>query len=403
VTAPATPVGIADMQSRIAAIQSRFGATPAVTVASISSDATSSSDSTSSTSDAFAASLASATATDDTTDPADDAPTGDDVLGIAKQYLGVPYKWGGTDPATGLDCSGFTQLVYSQAGVDLPRTSAQQSTVGTKVDSLADAQPGDLLFFGTPVDHVAIYEGDNKIIQAPHTGTVVSERTLNRTPVAIRRVLPDVDPNGSSAGTGVSTSGMAAALASSTGISQATWSRALSQLGSSNTSAVAAAAATLTSATSASSATAATASSTGVAILPQLTAYAGDVGNVPYAAEFTAAEKKYGVPATVLAAVAKQESGYRADAVSKAGAQGLMQLMPGTAAGLGVDATDPAQAVDGAARLLRDNVKTFGSLGTALAAYNAGGGAVRKYGGIPPYAETRTYVSRILATLEGTS
>ncbi|GMA88905.1 hypothetical protein GCM10025868_41550 [Angustibacter aerolatus] len=73
--------------------------------------------------------------------------------------------------------------------------------------------------------------------------------------------------------------------------------------------------------------------------------------------------------------------------------------MPGTARELGVDPTDPAQAVDGAARLLESNLKSFGSVPLALAAYNAGPGAVRRYDGIPPYAETQAYVRRVTSTM----
>jgi peptidoglycan DL-endopeptidase CwlO len=126
----------------------------------------------------------------------------------------------------------------------------------------------------------------------------------------------------------------------------------------------------------------------------------GTVAGVPYADLFNAAGAKYGVSPKLLAAVAKVESGYNPQAVSKAGARGLMQIMPGTAAGLGVtNAFDPAQAVDGAAKLLSRNLKEFGSLDLAVAAYNAGGGAVKKYGGIPPYAETQAYVPKVKAAL----
>jgi soluble lytic murein transglycosylase-like protein len=126
----------------------------------------------------------------------------------------------------------------------------------------------------------------------------------------------------------------------------------------------------------------------------------GAVSGVPYADLFNAAGAKYGVSPKLLAAVAKVESGYNPQAVSKAGARGLMQIMPGTAAGLGVaNAFDPAQAVDGAAKLLSRNLKEFDSLELALAAYNAGGGAVKKYGGIPPYKETQAYVPKVKAAL----
>lgn len=120
----------------------------------------------------------------------------------------------------------------------------------------------------------------------------------------------------------------------------------------------------------------------------------------PYAELFNAAGAKYGVDPKLLAAVAKQESSYNPQAVSPAGARGLMQLMPATARSLGVsDPCDPAQAVDGAAKLLRDLLREFGRTDLALAAYNAGPGAVKRYDGIPPYRETQNYVKRIMADL----
>jgi soluble lytic murein transglycosylase-like protein len=123
------------------------------------------------------------------------------------------------------------------------------------------------------------------------------------------------------------------------------------------------------------------------------------LAGVPYADVFASAASRYGLPPALLAAVAKVESGYNPQAVSPAGAQGLMQIMPGTARGLGVNPFDPSQAIDGAARLLSGNLREFGSLPLALAAYNAGGGAVRKYGGIPPFVETRAYVPKVQAAM----
>jgi hypothetical protein len=250
------------------------------------------------------------------------------VVAEARKYIGTPYVWGGTDPKRGLDCSGLVQLVYKNLGYDVPRVSYEQATAGTAVKGgLVNARPGDILAFGSPVHHVAIYMGGGKMIEAPRPGLKVREIDVYETPTAIRRILPSGDATG---------------------------------------------------ATSA-----------------RLT-------GTPYADLFSAASAKYGVDAKLLAAVARQESGFNPRAVSGAGAQGLMQLMPGTARGLGVtNPFDPAQAIDGAARLLKGLQQEFGRTDLALAAYNAGPGAVHRYGGIPPYPETQHYVRSIMAMLGG--
>lgn len=119
-----------------------------------------------------------------------------------------------------------------------------------------------------------------------------------------------------------------------------------------------------------------------------------------YEAIFDEASRTYGVSKSLLLAVAKQESNFDANSVSHAGAQGIMQLMPGTAKTLGVkNAFDPYENIMGGAKLLRDNIRAFGSVPLALAAYNAGPGAVKKYGGVPPYKETQDYVKKIMADL----
>lgn len=114
-----------------------------------------------------------------------------DLVNYAKQFLGNPYVWGGTSLTNGADCSGFVQSVFKNYGVSLPRTSAAQSAVGTKV-SLSEAQPGDLIFYANNgrVNHVAIYIGGGQVIHASNarTGIKISNASY-RTPYAVKRVL----------------------------------------------------------------------------------------------------------------------------------------------------------------------------------------------------------------------
>jgi hypothetical protein len=314
--------GLIAVQSRISQIQARF-VLPAATNASWASAASAAGLNGSSSATAASA-LTSATG------------TGAEIVGAATTYLGVPYKWGGTDPATGLDCSGFTQRVYSDLGISIPRTSSQQATAGRPVASLTEAQPGDLVFFDNSssragIDHVGLYIGGGKMIAAPQEGDVVKVQDVGN-PTLIRRVLPD----------GASPPSVSAASGSS-------------------------------------------------------------LAGVPYADLFTQAGNRHGVSPALLAAVAKTESGFNSSAVSSAGARGLMQFMPATATGLGVDTSDPASSIDGAARYLSSLTKQFGSTELALAAYNAGPGTVQRHGGIPPYAETKSYVQKVTRAAEAYS
>ena len=315
------PAEISEITARISSLQTQLSQLSAPAVRSGTSAA------------AFAATLAQQTS------PPAAATTGDDgsaVVADAKKYLGIPYVWGG-ESRSGMDCSGLVQQTFADLGVHLPRTAAEQSHAGSPVASLADAQPGDLLFFGSPAYHVAIYAGGGKLIESPEPGKTVHVTDVYQTPTSIRRItLPAADSGSTGAG---------------------------------------------------KSAT-------------QLTASGINGAVARYADAFAAAEQANGLPSGLLAAVAQQESGGNPTAVSGAGAEGLMQLMPATAAGLGVNAFDPQQAIDAAAKILHRNLRHYnGSVELALAAYNAGSGAVDRYGGIPPYQETQNYVRSIVSML----
>ena len=227
--------GVMQVQARISEIQSRFVyRAPSTSSSWASAAATAGLDGTSSTS-AYGSSGATASESA--------------VVAEAQKYIGVPYLWGGTDPAKGLDCSGFTQLVYGNLGIDLPRTSSQQATRGRAVASLAEARPGDLVFFDNSssragIDHVGMYLGDGKMIAAPQAGESVKVQDVGN-PTLIRRVLPQ------QATGAVGTAGSALA-------------------------------------------------------------------GVPYANLFTQAAARHGVDASLLAAVAAQESSFNASAVSPA-------------------------------------------------------------------------------------
>jgi hypothetical protein len=118
---------------------------------------------------------------------------------------------------------------------------------------------------------------------------------------------------------------------------------------------------------------------------------------INYYLEADKAADRYKIPRHYFRALIGAESGWRVDAVSPVGAMNLTQLMPKTAAALGVDPRDPIQALDGGARYLRQQWDRFGSLRLALAAYNAGPGRVEEYGGVPPFKETHRYIAKIMA------
>lgn len=122
--------------------------------------------------------------------------------------------------------------------------------------------------------------------------------------------------------------------------------------------------------------------------------YRGDY-NGPFLRIAQSAANKHDIPVGLFLRLVEQESGWNAGAVSSKGALGLAQLMPQTAGALGVDPLDPQANLEGGARYLRTQYEAFGSWPLALAAYNAGPGAVQRYDGIPPFAETQNYVQVI--------
>lgn len=340
-TSPAgAATGIASVNTDISAVQARIAAIAASIGAPVGTASAASSSSPASASQ-FATALADASpASAGSPVAGTSGVSGSAVVADAEKYLGVPYVWGG-ESNSGLDCSGLVQKTFKDLGIDVPRIAADQQKVGQAVPSLKDAQPGDLLFFGQPAYHVAIYMGNNKLIESPEPGKTVHITDVYQQPTSIRRVVPSASA--------LATAGSAPAGGLSAG---------------------------------------------------QLTAAGLNQSVAAYASQFAAAESEFNLPTGMLAAVAQQESGGNAHAVSPAGAEGLMQLMPSTAAGMNVNALDPSQAIEAAAKILHNNLKQFGdSVPLALAAYNAGAGAVQQYGGIPPYSETQNYVRSITSMM----
>lgn len=134
-------------------------------------------------------------------------------------------------------------------------------------------------------------------------------------------------------------------------------------------------------------------------IEPPAPAQAARATPAEVAAAIQESSSRHAVPAPVVEAVAWQESRYNQAAISPKGARGVMQLMPATATTLGVDANDLRGNIDGGVAYLAQQMRRYGDLRLALAAYNAGPGAVDRYGDVPPYTETQTYVRSILARL----
>lgn len=337
--APAMAVGPASsVPLRIASIKARFE--PAIAPAATPDTAASGAE--------FAQLLSSAggIGAGTATGAGTGAATGEAIVATAMEYQGVPYQWGGTDPARGLDCSGLVQLVLKRHGIEAPRVSADQAKFGTPIASLADARPGDLIAFGSPrVNHIGIYVGNGQMIHAPRTGDVVRVQPIgNREITAIRRVTGTGEAPGVG-GVGGLSGGFPVGGSPAGG------------------------------------------SVLPAAISPQVRRFES---------LFVEAGRRWGIDPSVLAAQAQKESGGNVNAVSPAGALGLMQFMPATAASMGVNPHDPASAINGAARYMSEMLQQFGTIDLALAAYNAGPGAVRRAGNRAPYAETSRYVQQVL-------
>lgn len=164
---------------------------------------------------AFADALSTAAATEPQT-PSTDTATGSEIVTQAKEYLGVPYAYGGEDK-TGMDCSGLVQRVLEDLGYDnVPRTASQQQHLGEEVAALADAEPGDLLVTKN-ADHIVIYAGNGKIVHAPYAGRDVSFQDNYLTDAdiqTIRRVSEPAQTSDLPAATGSVSpdAGMAAAI-----------------------------------------------------------------------------------------------------------------------------------------------------------------------------------------------
>ncbi|HEY0187062.1 MAG TPA: C40 family peptidase [Cellulomonas sp.] len=211
------------MTDALTAVQARITELRTLIDPSTDTSTSSSTSTTSSTSsDTFAAALAALglsstdlTSTSSTSTQTSIAPesgaTGSDLVEAATQYLGVPYVWGGESlDEGGLDCSGLVQRSLADLGItDVPRTASEQATLGEEVDSLDDAQPGDLLVFGGGT-HIGIYVGDGQMIDAPSAGKTVSIRDVYTEPTTIRRILPS--ESSASTSTSSSSSSSAASL-----------------------------------------------------------------------------------------------------------------------------------------------------------------------------------------------
>lgn len=353
----------------------------------------------------------------------------DRFIQTAMKFKGQPYLWGGGHGGNmggpgRVDCSGLVMQSFMQAGLgDRMNGTADMQQRAAKPISRSDLKPGDLCFMGNPAHHVGIYVGNGLVLNAPHTGDVtklspVSEfdnfgRIFDQGGQPIAQTTPDGGSSGggspsggspsggdsSSVGGGGRPSGMS--LPSSGGganpVAMAMQSseqedEQQQQIDAQRKQQAAANSGNVSSGLQ-------NVDSSSVGGLGDIMSKLNALGISQ--ADLQALSQKYGVPLKMILAVIKQESGGDPNAKSGAGAMGLMQLMPGTAQGLGVsNPMDPKQNVEGGVKLLAQNLQAnHGDTSLALAAYNAGQGNVDKYGGVPPFAETQNYVKNITAMM----
>lgn len=360
----------------------------------------------------------------------------DRFLATAMSFLGQPYRYGGghingtfSKPGP-VDCSGLVSQAAKMSGHPSIYGTAKVLQRKGQAVSMNELKPGDLVFKGNPAYHTGIYIGDGKVLHAPRTGDVVRIASVQGWDSA-RRIFDEagqaIDTTGLAVAPPAGPRGAAPAAGDISEVSKKRvpssfilppleseeerkrrWEREALVRGGPGAGGPAAGATP-----AATGGGAAANAGTGEAVHSGLTKVnstnAGNFEALLTKLEAAGISKEFlqqlsaehGVPLEMILAVIQQESGGNPSAKSPAGALGLMQLMPGTAADLGVqNALDPRQNVTGGVKYLARMLKMFdGDVQKALAGYNAGPGNVQRYGGIPPFQETQHYVRNITAMM----